>query len=240
MTHSKGTAAGTDGAGAAAKATTKVGRNDPCPCGSGKKFKHCCQGKEAGAAASSARIGIPPSPPQRKRLQALLLAAKQHRDAERWADAIPFLHEMARIDPNNPQMHRDLGALYLRCGLLAEAADSLQRAVELRPGFHEALKELAYALEKGGKEPGAVLAYRRLSRITDNPLERLRYCARALAMEGKLEEAEKELRRVLALSPQHRGRGLSSEGCSQIGASSRKPHVNSSRDSRQPPATSRN
>jgi SWIM/SEC-C metal-binding protein len=22
--------------------STKVGRNDPCPCGSGKKFKHCC------------------------------------------------------------------------------------------------------------------------------------------------------------------------------------------------------
>lgn len=24
---------------------TKVGRNDPCPCGSGKKFKKCCQGR---------------------------------------------------------------------------------------------------------------------------------------------------------------------------------------------------
>ena len=24
------------------KATVKVGRNDPCPCGSGKKFKKCC------------------------------------------------------------------------------------------------------------------------------------------------------------------------------------------------------
>jgi preprotein translocase subunit SecA len=23
------------------RATPKVGRNDPCPCGSGKKFKHC-------------------------------------------------------------------------------------------------------------------------------------------------------------------------------------------------------
>ncbi|MCB0833897.1 MAG: SEC-C domain-containing protein [Bacteroidetes bacterium] len=23
------------------KAEQKVGRNDPCPCGSGKKFKHC-------------------------------------------------------------------------------------------------------------------------------------------------------------------------------------------------------
>jgi uncharacterized protein YecA (UPF0149 family) len=24
----------------------KVGRNDPCPCGSGKKFKKCCGAKE--------------------------------------------------------------------------------------------------------------------------------------------------------------------------------------------------
>jgi len=24
------------------KATPKIGRNDPCPCGSGKKYKHCC------------------------------------------------------------------------------------------------------------------------------------------------------------------------------------------------------
>ncbi len=26
---------------------TKVGRNDPCSCGSGKKFKHCCATKPA-------------------------------------------------------------------------------------------------------------------------------------------------------------------------------------------------
>lgn len=25
---------------------TKVGRNDPCPCGSGKKYKNCCYGKD--------------------------------------------------------------------------------------------------------------------------------------------------------------------------------------------------
>lgn len=24
------------------RATGRVGRNDPCPCGSGKKFKRCC------------------------------------------------------------------------------------------------------------------------------------------------------------------------------------------------------
>ena len=40
---------------------TKVGRNEPCPCGSGKKYKRCCLDKdqaferEAFAAAQSAR-----------------------------------------------------------------------------------------------------------------------------------------------------------------------------------------
>ena len=27
-------------------ASTKAGRNDACPCGSGKKFKHCCEAKK--------------------------------------------------------------------------------------------------------------------------------------------------------------------------------------------------
>ncbi|HEX76880.1 MAG TPA: hypothetical protein G4O03_00455 [Dehalococcoidia bacterium] len=25
-----------------------VGRNDPCPCGSGKKYKKCCMGSDFG------------------------------------------------------------------------------------------------------------------------------------------------------------------------------------------------
>ena len=25
---------------------SKIGRNDPCPCGSGKKYKKCCLNKE--------------------------------------------------------------------------------------------------------------------------------------------------------------------------------------------------
>lgn len=33
------------------RATPKVGRNDPCPCGSGKKYKKCCDGKAAAAPA---------------------------------------------------------------------------------------------------------------------------------------------------------------------------------------------
>lgn len=31
------------------KKKVKVGRNDPCPCGSGKKYKNCCLDKDMAA-----------------------------------------------------------------------------------------------------------------------------------------------------------------------------------------------
>jgi len=34
----------------------KVGRNDPCPCGSGKKFKKCCELKATKRSIGSAQI----------------------------------------------------------------------------------------------------------------------------------------------------------------------------------------
>ena len=36
---------GTETAGQTARPVTKTGRNDPCPCGSGRKYKKCCMGK---------------------------------------------------------------------------------------------------------------------------------------------------------------------------------------------------
>lgn len=43
-----------------------VGRNDPCPCGSGRKFKACCLGKPDGAAAGpkTGSLGLDGSRPQ--------------------------------------------------------------------------------------------------------------------------------------------------------------------------------
>jgi hypothetical protein len=34
--------------------TSKAGRNDLCPCGSGKKFKRCCESKQQSQRASRA------------------------------------------------------------------------------------------------------------------------------------------------------------------------------------------
>ena len=39
------------------KGREKVGRNDPCPCGSGEKFKRCCQQK-LGAAGSGGALTL--------------------------------------------------------------------------------------------------------------------------------------------------------------------------------------
>lgn len=42
-------------------AQKKVGRNDPCPCGSGRKYKKCCLGKSGGDVLSMLRAGVPPA-----------------------------------------------------------------------------------------------------------------------------------------------------------------------------------
>jgi uncharacterized protein YecA (UPF0149 family) len=41
-------------AGPAVNPFKAVGRNDPCPCGSGRKFKKCCLGADANAIAAQA------------------------------------------------------------------------------------------------------------------------------------------------------------------------------------------
>ncbi len=186
--------------------TTKVGRNDACPCGSGRKFKHCCGAHEARAGFAA---GTPwaPEPPDavRQRLERLLLEAKRHFDARRWDEAIALFREIVRYDPNNPQAHHDLGMIWLFSGRPAEAAASLERAVELKPGFDSALGHLATALLQQGREGEALLAYRRLGRSADDPAARRFYLALALKMEGRPEEAEKELARSGAADGQGAG-----------------------------------
>jgi len=41
------------GPGPQRRAEPKIGRNDPCTCGSGKKFKHCCFNKSSNAATAA-------------------------------------------------------------------------------------------------------------------------------------------------------------------------------------------
>ena len=36
----------------------KIGRNDPCPCGSGKKYKHCCLLKKSMSTGDLIRAAV--------------------------------------------------------------------------------------------------------------------------------------------------------------------------------------
>jgi Flp pilus assembly protein TadD len=203
---------------AAAGATAKVGRNDPCPCGSGRKFKHCCQDKDQRSAARAAAPGRGRSAAPAERLQALRQAALEHSAAERWAEAAPLLQEIVRLDPHDPTSHRDLGIVYARSGLLHDAAASLEQAVKLRPGWSEAIAELARVLEEAGRSVQAALAYRRLSRGADSPRKRLEYAARASICEGDLKEAEGRLRGLLVVAPRNGGaRVLLAQVLSRLG-----------------------
>ena len=91
--------------------------------------------------------------------------------------------------------------MYACCGRLGEAAESLQTAVQLRPSFESALSYLAKVLELQGREEEALVACRKLERIAADPLVRKHYSAKALVKEGKLEDAEREFRGLLALDP---------------------------------------
>jgi tetratricopeptide (TPR) repeat protein len=189
--------------GATAVFPTTVGRNDPCPCGSGKKFKHCCQAKEAQAGAAAWLDGRSASSADvRKRSRALLDAAQKHWAAEHWSQANTLFQEIVRLNPSNAEAHCDLGVTYVRLGRLQAATASLRRALELRPGLVRALRHLAETLEPQGREAEALFAYRKLARTAESPVERLRYSAKALVVEGKLDEADTELRRALAVAPQ--------------------------------------
>ena len=45
----------------------KTGRNDPCFCGSGKKFKKCCESSMLGGRFKADKIKVENAPPQIKK-----------------------------------------------------------------------------------------------------------------------------------------------------------------------------
>ena len=182
-------------AGITARDTLRVGRNDRCPCGSGRKFKHCCELKQARPTPSTA------APSTARTIAANVEAVKRLSAAGRWNDAIPLLIEIARLDPRSADAHHDLGVTCLRCGRAADAVLALQRAIELRPRFASALAALAEALDQVARERDAAAAFRRASEAAKEPVDRGIYLAKALMLEDCYEEAERELRRARSLAP---------------------------------------
>ena len=188
--------------GSAATAPTKVGRNVPCPCGSDRRFKHGCGAKDCQRRISCRNGPWAPAIGRPEAKAAGVVPCSDEAKRRRKVGRRDFV-----VSGNRARFEQFSGALQSRRHIYAlrpagrgggqpaagggTAARLLQCAQPSRPPPRA----------RGG-EPEALLADRRLSRTADDPLERRRYSAKALAMEGKLEEAEKELRSLLSLSRQ--------------------------------------
>lgn len=160
----------------------KTGRNDPCPCGSGKKFKQCCgnnSGSNVGSGrnvASHAGNTLSPalmSPP--------VAAAPPRPDPARLLQEGMALHQQGRLD---------------------EAASRYRQILQFQPKDANALQLLGTArLQQGAAaeaEPliGAALAQEPgMAEWWGNYAE----CARHL---GQLGVAEQRVRRAVALKPE--------------------------------------
>ena len=204
----------------------KTGRNDPCPCGSGRKFKHCCGvGAAAAAATPSAARGADPAA-ELPRLAALMnggrfeeaenrgeaLVARHPEIGLAWKvygaaramlgrDALPALLTAARLLPADAEVRYYLGNAYRARGDVDGAIDAYRRAVERRPDFTEAYNELGRALlERGEPEPAKEALRRALAGRPDDAAA-LGNLANALRVMGRVREAVDGYRRVVALAP---------------------------------------
>jgi glycosyltransferase involved in cell wall biosynthesis len=98
-----------------------ISRNQPCPCGSGKRYKHCCGANTAGAASSfQAAAGD----------QAVVRAAERFRLGEAFASK----NILDPIEPDrlsSPQSALEAAAIYRELGELRREFDFLARAMFL-------------------------------------------------------------------------------------------------------------
>ncbi len=128
-------------------ASKTTGRNDPCPCGSGKKYKKCCLEKEAAERAALTRTR---AAAEQERQQARLEAYQESQALDQASNAVVDLVRAGKLEeaeaaarelleryPEVPDGHERLAMVYQARGDRRQAAECYRRAIEFvraRPG----------------------------------------------------------------------------------------------------------
>jgi tetratricopeptide (TPR) repeat protein len=220
----------------------KPGRNDPCLCGSGKKYKKCCALESVSQTASTARES-PAQDPDMSPLIALLNSGR-YADLETSArallerypesgmlwklsgvalwmqgrDPLEAFEEAARLMPDDAESHGNLGNVLRARGRLDEAADSHRRAIEARPDYAEAHNNLGSVLRDQARFDDAVASYRRALAIKPDFAMAHDNLGLVLRSLGRLDQAVSSHRRALVMKPDfaeahaHLGEALSALG----------------------------
>ena len=116
----------------------KIGRNDLCPCGSGKKYKRCCLEKDEAAALAKADAA---REAERSRARALLDALADDGDLDGVSNAVVDLVQAGKLDEAE-----------------AAARDLLARFPEVHDGYDR----LGMVYEARGDKKQAALYYRKV------------------------------------------------------------------------------
>ena len=204
-----------------------VGRNDPCPCGSGRKYKLC-----HGATASAS--GPPPETAKVDAKRTLQQARSLHqkgflpeaetmylevlkrfpRDADAMnlfgilcaqrgdpASASEWIGKAIAIDAQNAAYRFNFGKALLQLKRPRDACAALERATALDGGYAEAYNELGLARMDLGDLQAAASAFRKTLLLRSNYWEAFNNLGLALHRQGRNEEASENLRRALELEP---------------------------------------
>lgn len=143
----------------------KPDRNAPCNCGSGKKFKHCCERKNVSNTRMPSSIEIDPlivlfntDRYAELETQVRTLLAQYPNAGILWQflggslqmqgkDALHAFQKTVELLPEDAQAHFNLGVVQKGLNQLDEAAASYRCAIKLKPDFAEAQSNLDKVLQ---------------------------------------------------------------------------------------------
>ncbi|MBS0308397.1 MAG: tetratricopeptide repeat protein [Proteobacteria bacterium] len=171
----------------------KIGRNDPCPCGSGKKYKQCCGSQEPAAAHA---------PSAQQIAQALGAALELHQQG-RFAEAEPIYRQVLAVAPAHPDALHFCGVLAHQTGRHAEGAELIARSIERQPLDAMSHNNLGDALRALGRYDEALTSFRQalvLQPAFDEVHNNIGETLRAM---GRLDAAADSFHAALSRKPEY-------------------------------------
>jgi len=137
----------------------KPGRNDPCHCGSGKKYKKCCQPKEE-AAEREVITKDQAAHAERAEARRLESRAAKAEFLARFAEAAAVPDELEELtDASNATL------ALVKAGRLEEAEAAARNLLERFPEVHDGWDRLGQVHEARGQKRQAADCYRNALQI---------------------------------------------------------------------------
>ena len=109
----------------------RPGRNDPCPCGSGRKYKHCCADKvQPAGAATSTQSAMADLKVAAQQVPSLFAEGMALHQAGRLADAEEIYYQILATQPDHFDSLHLLGVIFHQRGNHAAAIHQIELCPE--------------------------------------------------------------------------------------------------------------